>query len=74
MFEGQKPKVAERLRRAGEKLKHWYDNSTDLLDFELLPGTMVMRKQQCQGKLLSLAEGSFEFIQYGNCEKTTAVL
>ena len=35
---------------------------------------MVMRKQRYQGKLFPLAEGPFEFVDYGNRKGTTAVL
>ena len=74
MFVGQKPKMIERLRLAREEQKHWHDNSTDLLDFQLVPSIIVMRKQNCQGKLPQPAEGMFEFVHYGNREKTIVVL
>ena len=67
MFVSQKPNVVERLRQAGEECKSWHNNSIDLLDFELVPGTMAMRKQQRQGKLLPPSKGLFEFVHYGNC-------
>ena len=74
MFSKLRGLISARLTAAGARQKRAHDQRMDLLDIDLQPGQLVVRKQRRIGKLLPPIEGPYIFEGYGNADETTVLL